>query len=89
MSQTRICGLISAFAKPNVNTMKETFREERVTYTVDVDGKLVVVENVPARVCVETGEKLFSLETAERLQQLIWGKNKPKRYVETPVYEFA
>jgi len=69
--------------------MKETFREEKVTYTVEVDGKLVVVENVPARVCVETGEKLFSLETAERLQQLIWGKNKPKRYVETPVYEFA
>jgi HTH-type transcriptional regulator / antitoxin MqsA len=69
--------------------MKETFREEKVTYTVEVDGKLVVVENVPGRVCVETGEKLFSLETAERLQQLIWGKTKPKRYVETPVYEFA
>jgi len=47
--------------------VKETFREEKVTYTVEVDGRIVVVRNVPARICVETGEKLFSLETVERL----------------------
>ena len=27
-----------------------------VTYAIEMDGKFIIVENVPARVCVETGE---------------------------------
>jgi len=50
---------------------KETFVPEKVTYTIDVDGKLLVIEHVPARVCLETGEQLFSAETVERIQHLI------------------
>jgi YgiT-type zinc finger domain-containing protein len=69
--------------------MNETFRDEKVTYTIEVQGRFVLVENVPARVCVETGERLFSPETVERLQRLIWGSAHPKRTIETPVYEFA
>ena len=68
---------------------KETMVERKVTYTVEVEGKLMVVENVPARVCVETGEQLFSPETVERLQQMIWERRKPARVIEVPVYEFA
>jgi hypothetical protein len=49
----------------------------------------MVVENVPARVCVETGEQLFSPETVERLQQMVWEQRKPARVIEVPVYEFA
>jgi len=69
--------------------VKETFREEKVTYTVEVDGRLVVVRNVPARVCVETGEKLFGLETVERLQSLVQSSTPPKQYIKSPVFEFA
>jgi len=68
---------------------KETMVERKVTYTVEVEGKLLVIENVPARVCVETGEQLFSPETVERLQQMIWERRKPARVIEVPVYEFA
>lgn len=68
---------------------KETFIHEKVTYTVEVDGKLIVIENVPARVCLETGEQLFSAETVERIQQLIRNKQKPTRVMEVPVFEFA
>jgi YgiT-type zinc finger domain-containing protein len=68
---------------------KETFVPEKVTYTIEVDGRLTVVENVPARVCLETGEQLFSAETVERIQQLIFSKQKPSRMMEVPVYEFA
>ncbi|HRX04143.1 MAG: YgiT-type zinc finger protein [Anaerolineae bacterium] len=67
----------------------ETFVNKTVTYVLDDDGKIIVVENVPARVCVETGERLFSPETVERLQQVIWEHEKPVRILETPVYEFA
>ena len=71
------------------NDWKETFVERRVTYTIQVDGKFIIIENVPARVCLETGERLFSPETVERLQQTVWEKKKPDRVIETPVFEFA
>jgi hypothetical protein len=47
------------------------------------------IKNVPARVCLETGERFFSPETVARLQQTIWEQRKPKRVIETPVFEFA
>ncbi|MCY7348437.1 MAG: YgiT-type zinc finger protein [Pyrinomonadaceae bacterium] len=67
----------------------ETMREAKVTYTLEMDGKFFIIENVPARVCEETGEQFFSPETVERLQQTLWGREKPKKLLETPVYEFA
>ncbi len=64
-------------------------QEELVTYTVELDGKIIVIEHVPARVDPETGERFFAPETVERLQQLVWGRAKPKRIIETPVFDFA
>ena len=69
--------------------MKETMVEKRVTYTVEVDGRIVVVENVPARVCEETGEQFFSPQTVERIHAIIRGGQKPVRILNTPVFEFA
>jgi len=69
--------------------MTETMEERRVTYTLEMDGKFTIVENVPARVCMETGEQFFAPETVEQLQAKIWEKQQPKRVLETPVYEFA
>jgi len=68
---------------------QETFVPQKVTYTIEVEGKLTVIERVPARVCLETGEQLFSAETVERIQQLIFSKQKPTRMMEVPVFEFA
>lgn len=67
----------------------ETFVHQRVKYTIDVNGELIVIENVPARVCVETGEQLFSPETVERLQKMIFTRSKPKRIMEVPVFDFV
>ena len=72
-----------------VEMWNETMRATKVTYTLEMDGKFFIIENVPARVCEETGEQFFSPETVERLQQTIWGREKPKKLIETPVYEFA
>ncbi len=63
--------------------------ERKVAYTVEEDGKFFIIENVPARVCVETGEQFFSAETVEQLQQIIWEHRSPVRVIETPVYQFA
>ncbi|MCT7990343.1 YgiT-type zinc finger protein [Laspinema olomoucense] len=71
------------------NFPQETLIEKRLTYTLEVNEKFFMIENVPARVCEETGESFFSPETVERIQQMIGGQEKPKRVIETPVYEFS
>lgn len=73
----------------SANPWQETYIEQKVTYTLETEGKFIIVENVPARVCLETGERLFSPETVERLQKIAWEQKKPNRVIETPVFEFA
>jgi YgiT-type zinc finger domain-containing protein len=63
--------------------------EQYVTYTLEIEGSVIIVENVPARVCVETGEQFFSPETVALLQRIIWEDREPTRIVEVPVFEFA
>ena len=66
----------------------ETFVEQTVTYTLEVQGRFIIVEQVPARVSLQTGERFFSPETVERLQTIVWDKQAPSRVIETPVFEF-
>jgi YgiT-type zinc finger domain-containing protein len=66
----------------------ETFVEQTVTYTLEVQGRFIIVEQVPARVSLQTGERFFSPETVERLQAIVWEKQTPSRVIETPVFEF-
>jgi YgiT-type zinc finger domain-containing protein len=68
---------------------KRDLVEQRVTYTLEVSGRLFVIENVPARVDQETGEQFFSPETVERIQEIIHGQERPVRVVETPVFDYA
>jgi hypothetical protein len=68
---------------------QEAIVERRVTYTLEMDGRFFVVENVPARVNLDTGEQLFSPQTVEQLQRMIRGGEPPVRVIETPVFRFA
>jgi hypothetical protein len=91
MSQTRNDGLISrsgGLTIPN-EAWQETLVEQRVTHSLDVDGRFILIENVPARVNVESGERLFAPETVERLQQIAWKLRKPNRVIQTPVFEYT
>jgi len=67
----------------------ELLIEKTVAYTLELDGKLFVIENVPARVNEETGEQFFSPQTVERLQEIIEGAERPVRVIETPVFDYA
>ena len=60
--------------------------EQQVTYAIFLDGKFIIIENVPARVCQKTGERFFSPETVERLQRTVWERQK---MIQTPVFRFA
>lgn len=67
----------------------ESFENKQVTYTVEVDGRIIVIEHVPARVCVETGEQFFTPQTVERIHAIARGERKPTRTMQTPIYDFA
>jgi len=67
----------------------EKMEERLVTYTMDVDGRIIVIEHVPARVCLETGEQYFSPQTVERVHAIVHGGAKPARTLTMPVYDFA
>ena len=73
----------------NNEARNETMIERTVTYSLEIDGQFFLVENVPARVNIETGERHFSPETVERLQKMVWERCRPIRTVETPVYEYT
>ena len=66
----------------------ERFVEKKVTYTLEIDGRFVIVENVQARVSERTGERFFSPETVESLQR-VRGTKTPTRVVQTPVFEYS
>ncbi len=76
MFKCHICGSNESYPSP-------------VTQTFQVDGKPVVVENIPASICIRCKEHTFDLSTAEKVRAMIHGKAKPKRTVLTDVFEFA
>ncbi len=72
-----------------MNNSQETLVEKRVTYTLEVNGKFILIENLPARVNEETGEQFFAPATVERLQKIVLDKQTPDYVIETPVYNYA
>jgi len=69
--------------------VSQEFVERRVTYTLELDGRFVIVENVPARVSERTGERFFSPETVESLQRTFWETRKPARVIQTRVFDYS
>lgn len=67
----------------------EVLVEKRVTYTLQFNGQVFVIENVPARFNEETGEQFFSPSTVEHLQQIVLTGQQPDRFAEVPVYNYA
>ena len=63
--------------------------EKRVTYMLQRNGQVFVIENVPARVNEETGEQFFSPSTVEHLQQIILAGEDPDHFAEVPVYQYV
>lgn len=68
---------------------QETLVEKKVTYTLELNGQIFMIENVPACVNEETGEQFFSPSTVEHLQQIILSGQQPDRFTEVPVYNYA
>ncbi|MEH2086214.1 YgiT-type zinc finger protein [Nostoc sp.] len=68
---------------------QETLVEKKVTYTLELNGQIFMIENVPAYVNEETGEQFFSPSTVEHLQQIVFSGQQPDRFTQVPVYNYA
>ena len=55
----------------------------------EIDGKRVLVENIPAEVCTQCGELTFSRETTERVRRMVHGEATPVGVVELDVFAYA
>lgn len=64
-------------------------RTETVSEVFDVNGRRVLVENIPVQICIQCGEMSFSAETAEKVRRMVHGEMQAIGVVELELYEFA
>lgn len=64
-------------------------REKTVTVPYRHKGKLVIIENVPARVCRRCGERYYDAVTVERMEAIARRKKTVEKTMMVPVRDFA
>lgn len=60
--------------------------EKRVDLSRKVEGKYVLVENVPAGVCTECGTRYYAANVLKMIEETIRRRNKAEREIRVPVY---
>jgi YgiT-type zinc finger domain-containing protein len=63
--------------------------EVRIRHVQTWAERVVVFENVPAEVCPQCGEVLFSGQVVDKLNQLLWSMPPALRTIEAPVYDLS
>lgn len=66
-----------------------TFHNRRVEEVFSIEGHLVMVEGIPARVCTRCGEASFDRETTESIREMAHGNKRPERREQVDVFAFA
>ncbi len=64
-------------------------KEDFVTEVFTIDNKPVMVENIPATVCLRCGEETFSPEITEKIRRMVHGEAKPIKSISMDIFAFA
>lgn len=64
-------------------------RTELVSEVFLIDGKFILVEDIPATVCGHCGEPTFSRETTEKIRRMVHGEAQPVKTVQLDVFAFS
>ena len=64
-------------------------KAEWVSEVFNLEGRRVLVENIPALVCERCGEAVIARETTERIRQLVHGAGRPIKTVTMDVFSLA
>jgi YgiT-type zinc finger domain-containing protein len=60
--------------------------EKLIDMSRKVEGKYVLIENVPAGVCTECGTRYFTANVLKTIEETIRGRRKAEREILVPVY---
>ena len=60
---------------------------KNITHPQYYEGKIIILENVPAEVCRQCGEVLLSPDVTMQLQEVVWSGKTAKRTAHIPVYD--
>lgn len=66
----------------------EHSRTEYVNEVLNIGGKYYLVEQIPAKVCSNCGEEVFSRETTEKIRLMLHGENSPVRSISLDVFSY-
>jgi YgiT-type zinc finger domain-containing protein len=72
----------------NCLTCKCILQRKKVRVEKWVNDRLIIIENVPAFVCEECGEKYYDAETALKLDEFLY-ESKPNKIIEVPVFNYS
>ncbi len=61
-------------------------KSELVSEVFNLEGRRVLVENVPAEVCRHCGESTFSSETTESVRKIVHGAGQPIKTISMDVF---
>ena len=64
-------------------------QQKLVTEMFEIDGRHVLVENIPVLVCQQCGEMTFDRETTERVRRMVHGEAHPARKVEVDLFAYT
>jgi YgiT-type zinc finger domain-containing protein len=62
--------------------------EKLVNEVFLIDDKPILVEHIPATVCVQCGEVIYNIDTAEHIRAMLHSSTEPTKRVSVPVFEF-
>jgi len=60
--------------------------EKRVTLHRKLKGNYVLIENVPAGVCLECGARYYAANVLKMIEESVRGKRQVEREIIVPVY---
>jgi len=63
------------------------YEERKIAHTLRFQGRVVVIDHVPAKVCSVCGDVLLKLQTTQRLEAMLQKTTEPVG--EVPLYEYA
>ena len=63
------------------------YEQRWITHTVRYQGRIIVIDHVPAEVCAVCGDVLLRPETVRRIEALLRTAPAPARTV--PLYEYG
>ncbi|MBI4319761.1 MAG: type II toxin-antitoxin system MqsA family antitoxin [Chloroflexi bacterium] len=64
-------------------------KDTTITRPQEYEGKIIILENLPAEVCAQCGEVFLHPDVLERVQAIVWSKVTPKRMTSVPVFDLA